>query len=522
MPVRDGIAGESSGMRHRRKPNAANGLPDELAGSVPNPDGARTAAPALPTKTVKINTHKGHVGIRCSNAIEPVGVHLDECDPADQASAVGLRAGDIVVACNGVSISDHSALVGAIDTAKKQPPRAESATLTLEYVEASQVAGVVAALRAAKPPQKSLALAYALCLFAGPSGLHHFYLGRDAHGVLHALTLGLLGLGWFRDLICLPRYVQMANEDASILAVLRSHKQSRGTRSPSLGVSRFLSVFIFGWMSGYLAMCLLPPWKEAPYPYVVAYLFDGIIQSAGIALTTYLICSCDPIEGSLKSTFWRAFVVSFAGRCFGYASSFWVCLGAIWGFKRSSTYRQEGLPQRRVRLTVKRRAAIIVGALSFGWGSVGVALYQHGRFAVRTADGGMQSIRFKDAVHHALNSPFVRNMGDVLWRLITEGPTLGWQETWKKAFETMDLAGEGHACERLTLPAGCLEDFSTVKRTYRSLALEFHPDKQAGNSAEVRRVAEERFREVQEAYEHLSKLHNMEKQKKRDEEPEEF
>ena len=73
---------------------------------------------------------------------------------------------------------------------------------------------------------------------------------------------------------------------------------------------------------------------------------------------------------------------------------------------------------------------------------------------------------------------------------------------------------------------GALRDASpsTLKRAYRALALENHPDKHAQKSDDERKEVEAKFLKMQEAYEHLSKLHNIEKQKRRGEEgdPEEF
>ena len=88
----------------------------------------------------------------------------------------------------------------------------------------------------------------------------------------------------------------------------------------------------------------------------------------------------------------------------------------------------------------------------------------------------------------------------------------GFGEAWSKVADSLDLAGEARACDTLGLGKGCLEDWSTVKRSYRQLALEFHPDKQADATEEQRAAAEARFREVQEAYEHLQKLHSSKKQ----------
>ena len=50
-----------------------------------------------------------------------------------------------------------------------------------------------------------------------------------------------------------------------------------------------------------------------------------------------------------------------------------------------------------------------------------------------------------------------------------------------------------------------------MKRAYRQLALESHPDKHAGASEEEMKEIEERFRVIQEAYEKLTKLNQQNK-----------
>ena len=44
-----------------------------------------------------------------------------------------------------------------------------------------------------------------------------------------------------------------------------------------------------------------------------------------------------------------------------------------------------------------------------------------------------------------------------------------------------------------------------IKKAYRRLAKEYHPDKLAGVNESIKKIAEEKFREVQQAYEKLSK-----------------
>jgi TM2 domain-containing membrane protein YozV len=44
-------------------------------------------------------------------------------------------------------------------------------------------------------------LAFLLCLFLGPLGIHRFYVGKVGTGILFLLTAGICGIGWIVDLV---------------------------------------------------------------------------------------------------------------------------------------------------------------------------------------------------------------------------------------------------------------------------------------------------------------------------------
>lgn len=55
-------------------------------------------------------------------------------------------------------------------------------------------------------------VAFFLCLFLGPYGIHKFYEGKIGMGILYLLTMGIFGIGWIVDLFILlfrpnPYYV---------------------------------------------------------------------------------------------------------------------------------------------------------------------------------------------------------------------------------------------------------------------------------------------------------------------------
>ena len=469
-------------------------------------DGSSADEPQ-PVRTARIDTRAGHVGITVSNYEDAAGVHVDFVDPADLAAKAGLHKGAVIVAVDGSSASatDHAAFIEALDAATTR-----GAVLELEYLTAA-AAAAQAAERATKRT-KSIFVAYLLWLCAGWTGVHHFYLGRDEHCLLHVASAnGVLGLGWLRDLFCIPRYVRAANEDASHARALAAAKAAHPERPPR-GFARSLAMIFFGAALANLLSCAPPSAEEAPWPAELTYALETALQVLGATVAVSLVGRIAPHEGSFRLAVSRAFYGRLLGSLvFGATGSFYVAFGAAWGWRSSARWQPAGAPQRRLTVSVRRRAGVVILGLSLLSAANVVALYQRGAVTVGTGDGGFQHVRFKDAVHSFLRSPFVRSLGTNLGQLASDLWRLGWTEACKRAFESFDLAGEGHACEVLGLEPRCLESWSSVKRAYRGLALEYHPDKHAGASEDELASVEARFREITEAYEHLTKLHNSRK-----------
>lgn len=74
-------------------------------------------------------------------------------------------------------------------------------------------------------PAKHIGTAYALCVFLGWFGVHHFYLGKTGRGIGYLLTFGWLGVGVMVDLFLLPylvRGVNRRNGHGATMTPLRS------------------------------------------------------------------------------------------------------------------------------------------------------------------------------------------------------------------------------------------------------------------------------------------------------------
>ena len=300
-----------SEVRQRRK---LAPIPNGLPGSVEVDKSAVPSAPGAPSTTVaKIDCHQGHVGVTCCNNLDPCGVLLEEVDPADLAAKAGLRPGDVVLKVNGVSVGQHETFIEAINSATEADKGAASRMIEVEYLTAAAVTAAVAAAAAARPPAKSLAFAYFLWTIAPPLGLHHFYLGRDAHAVLHVLTFGLFGVGWLRDLFCLPRYAAICNEEPEYVGTLKATMIARPTH-PERGLARLIAMLLLGWYFGFVLSCVPPPMGEAPWPPLASMVIETVMQCVGAAVGVYLVGICPPITGSFQKALNSALLGAFVAR----------------------------------------------------------------------------------------------------------------------------------------------------------------------------------------------------------------
>lgn len=68
-----------------------------------------------------------------------------------------------------------------------------------------------AAQRRFTPGPINYSVAWLLLMFLGFFGIHRFYLGKWATGIIYLLTAGLLGIGWLYDLCTLNQQISELN-----------------------------------------------------------------------------------------------------------------------------------------------------------------------------------------------------------------------------------------------------------------------------------------------------------------------
>lgn len=455
-----------------------------------------TRAEAAGPRTVTIDTKSGHMGVTLSNSELSSGVRVDACHPDDLVSKAGIRQGDVLVRLNGKPVDTHVQALAVFEAAANA-----DGALLVEYVAEAD------AQAAAAPADKRAWVAYALWLGGGALGLHHVYLGRDTHALLHVLSFnGVLGLGWLRDLTRIGAYVQAANGDLGCARQLKADQIA--SPSPSIGLARYAGMLALGNWFGYLAGCLLPPPYLLQIPTELAVLVAFVLHCAGAALGVHAVGTLTPHTGAFKRTTVGAMVAFVLFIVLGGGVSITVVtLGAIAGFRSSVGWARPTV-QRRLRVRPARRVALLLLGTTLGCGTAAVGIFNHGAVAVNTPDG-VRAIRISEAVGHFVRSPFFAHMPSVLWRLGRDVPQRGWQHAWAGVIEALDLEGEGHACEALGLAKGA--SMAEIKRAHRALALELHPDKHADKGEAEQEGFAAKFRNVQEAYETLNTMHSQRK-----------
>lgn len=132
------------------------------------------------------------------------------------------------------------------------------------------------------------------------------------------------------------------------------------------------------------------------------------------------------------------------------------------------------------------------------YGSLWSSVLLHNTY-VTTSDG--EKVRLKDAVTNFFSSPAWSHTKETLLQLYQYVQKEGWEEAWKEFVVAIDPEGETHAFKVLDVPSDATD--KQITAAYKKLVKKWHPDKQP---ADLKEAAENKFIEIQQAYETLSKI----------------
>ncbi|XP_018569722.1 dnaJ homolog subfamily C member 22 [Anoplophora glabripennis] len=346
---------------------------------------------------------------------------------------------------------------------------------------------------------KSVILAYVYWLFGGILGLHLFYLERDAHAFLTWSTVGGYGLGWLADITKIPRYVRDCNNDPKFLAELA--ERMRRNAKPPFSSSRFISAIMVSYFWGQLIMLAIPEdeigginWNS---------IFHWFIPLA-VALGVWVVGNIGREQGKP----WLTILVSYLtylARWYYFDENIWLTLMVFCSGLTFDTFSKEWrrTPKKKKSFTKRVTVLFLCAVLYCGlWSSY---LYFNGKIT----DSNGDEIPIHEALHHFFTSPWWTDLKQSLYDTYVYAQHHGWYEIWKQIIDLSDPQGEQNAYRVLGVSPTASQSEITAK--WRGLSREFHPDKV--KDPDKQRSAQERFMEIQQAYEILSNIKSKRKRK---------
>ncbi|XP_078041548.1 TM2 and DnaJ domain-containing protein wurst isoform X2 [Augochlora pura] len=350
--------------------------------------------------------------------------------------------------------------------------------------------------------RKSVFWTYVLWAFGGLFGAHHVYLERDKQAFVYFSTLGgYVGFGWLRDIYMIPWYVADANEDPRFVEDFK--QKVRTNRKPPFSTVRFAAE------TG------------------VAYLWAGIYRSAIPEDEVYGINFRHLL---LLTPFVIAFGVWMVGNIGRERGSIWIALGAaclfyptlsyigddtMWLFLMTvasawcfDTFSKEWRLKPRKKKGLVRRLFYLSLAAAFYISLLASYFY----FNAVVTDSEGEEIKLSEAIQHFLTSPIWLDLKASLEATWNQAVHQGFWATWAQLIDLTDPRGEINAYKVLGLSQTATQKEVTAR--WRALSRDNHPDKIKGSEQE-RREAQEKFMEIQQAYDILSRAKNRRQRRNR-------
>ncbi|XP_014664214.1 PREDICTED: dnaJ homolog subfamily C member 22-like [Priapulus caudatus] len=339
---------------------------------------------------------------------------------------------------------------------------------------------------------KSVLTTYILWLIGGWFGLHHLYLGRDRHAFVWWCTMGgVFGMGWLRDLSRIPEYVDDANERPEYVTYLVS--KFRSYEKPPFNVTRFAGQLILGSLFGYLTLLALPEnlLKHSFYRALIVFV------PYGVALGVHCVGNIGRESGNVWFSLIGAYITFPLYRDINKNHNV-ISLSAVVSTVLFNWLGKEWRRKPRRKSSLCKRFCVLsfCGLLYLSmWGS-----FLFWNTSITYHDG--ETVKVHEALKHFFNSPLWNNMKHSVKDMLSDGWKHGWWAAGDRFTDMLDPLGEIHAYEVLGLERGASE--MDVTSSYRKLAKQWHPDRH--KEPEAKQAATQKFMEIQEAYETLSKI----------------
>ncbi|XP_017771710.1 PREDICTED: dnaJ homolog subfamily C member 22 [Nicrophorus vespilloides] len=349
-----------------------------------------------------------------------------------------------------------------------------------------------------KEKKKSVLIAYVCWLFGGIFGLHLFYLERDAHAFLTWSTFGGYGIGWLADITKIPKYVRDCNEDKEFIEEFI--EKLKRNRKPPFSTSRFTSAIMVGYLWGQLILIAIPQNDFAG----INWSFVHWVVPLAVGLGVWIVGNI----GREKGDPWAAIGVAYLTyllRWYIFDESVWLTIMVFCSALAFDSFSKDWLRRPKEKRTLIRRVSTVTlcGVLYLSlWGAY---FYFNGTIT----DSNGDEVPIHEALNHFYNSPWWTDLKQSLYDTYVYAQHHGWYEIWKQIIDLSDVQGEQNSYKVLEVSPTASQ--SEITSQWRKLSREFHPDKV--KDPNLQRAAQERFMEIQQAYEILSNIKSKRKRK---------
>lgn len=372
----------------------------------------------------------------------------------------------------------------------------------------------------------STALTYFLWLTAGCFGLHHFYLGRDRHAFVWLWTLGGLGVGWLAEVFSLSRYIRESDMEFHVAAEAK-RADSRTERRPPFSIRRFVGELFFAYWIGTLMLAAVPEGiDETCYHVLLSFL-----GPTGVALAVHTVANIGLEQCDLVLCFVFSYSVLPPMLLFPAKHAVEILLNGILVTALAVNYNpmsaedddeeaereakrfsvsyllqvwsRHGKRYRRTKPAKHNicwRLAVIVGFSAVLLGSLAAAIYFNAR--IKTDYG--EEILVREALANFFKSPAWLRIQDTMAMMVDKLKHGGLSEFLAYLTKSLDPEGELNAYEVLKLPQTATE--RDINEQYKKLVRQYHPDRFPNVDLEEKKKIENRFIEIQQAYETVSKI----------------
>lgn len=348
----------------------------------------------------------------------------------------------------------------------------------------------------------NLLLAYLLWLPPmGWFGLHHFYMKRDLHGFVMLTTMAGFVVGYVRDLWCIPRFLNESRRDKEYdnlyLAEVAYHKWPKPWRNR---VRYFAMAMLAGYYRGFVLWAIPEQSLESD---AWAKVLAAVLAPLGTAFGTYSVANI----GMRQCAFLPLLGLAFVGELiFGwweaadFSMSTWMWLQPFLIMMFFWTYVDPKSKPVRPGCCL-RFWRVVLGVLILS--SLTSSFLYHNA-TIETEDG--ETILLRDALENLMRSEAWKHFKEEFWTLLDHLWQRGWEGLADDLYNISERSGTDWAAGVLNVSVTCTEQ--EVKKRYRELVRVWHPD-----HAKDKAVAQEKFIEIQKAYDTFMRKFKRQKKK---------